>query len=84
MKIETYGQPLNNLLKNFDTTFDERYKLNNMDISRILYWLHVHNNEVDMNEQDTVVFKKLMKMIPDTSQKVVEIFNMNHKLNSQD
>jgi len=84
MKIETYGQPLNNQLKNFDTTFDERYKLNNMDISRILYWLHVHNNEVDMNEQDTVVFKKLMKMIPDTSQKVVEIFNMNHKLNSQD
>ena len=84
MKIETYGQPLNSQLKDFDPQFDSRVELDNMDISCILGWFHVHNNEVDFDEPDLKAFKKLMKMIPDTSQKVVEIFNMNHELNSQD
>jgi len=84
MKIETYGKPLNKHLKDFDPQFDSRVELNNMDISCILNWLQVHNNEVDMNECDIPAFKKLMQMLPNNSQKVMEIFSINDKLNSQE
>jgi len=83
MEIKTYGKPLNSQLKDFDPQFDDGVKLDEENIMCILWWLNVHNSEVDMDERDVIAFKKLIKLLPDNVDKVSVLYSANIKLNGQ-
>jgi len=86
MEINTLGEPLNKEFNKFNPSFDINIKLNTKNIQTILWWLHVHNGEVDMDVQDVAAYKKIIKMLPDNEEKgkITSLYDINHKLNSQD